>query len=245
MDFFRFDFSFAVGFGLLLALVASGCSTVRPVPNRRVGLLGDLIRRDRANRMDGRGPAAVPVDSTDGEPDTAREVPAETVTTIGKLGLHWPLRAVQITSQFGKRGSDFHEGIDLRAKDGTPVYAAQSGVVLYANSKIRGYGKMVLIKHAHGISTVYAHNSRLLVKKGDHVRLGQKIAISGRTGRSRGPHVHFEVRQGVAAIDPAQVMPFSRVALADVEQTPRKRRRARHSMPRITKISNEKKVASH
>jgi murein DD-endopeptidase MepM/ murein hydrolase activator NlpD len=119
----------------------------------------------------------------------------------------WPLRKVHVTSPFGERGREFHEGVDLRAKTGTSVYAAQSGVVLYAASRIRGYGRMVVIKHPSGLSTVYAHNSRLLVHRGQHVRQGQRIAISGATGHAHGPHVHFEVREGTVAIDPMQLMP--------------------------------------
>jgi murein DD-endopeptidase MepM/ murein hydrolase activator NlpD len=123
------------------------------------------------------------------------------------VSLHWPLSHVKVTSAFGQRGSEFHEGVDLKAATGTPVYAAQAGRVLYAGSKIRGYGRLIVLKHEHGISTVYAHNSKLLVKKGDHVAQGQKIAITGKSGKVSGPHLHFEVRKGVAAVDPIKVMP--------------------------------------
>lgn len=119
----------------------------------------------------------------------------------------WPVHDVQITSRFGTRGDDHHDGIDLRAPTGTPVLAAAPGKVIYSGSKIRGYGKMVVLKHDAKLSTIYAHNSKLYVKQGQQVRRGQRIALSGNTGRSTGPHVHFEIREGVTAINPASLLP--------------------------------------
>ena len=123
------------------------------------------------------------------------------------MSWQWPLKQVEVTSPFGRRPRDFHEGIDLRARTGTPVYSASSGRVLYAGTKIRGYGRMVVVKHDHGLSTIYAHNSRILVKKGQTVKQGEQIALSGNTGDSTAPHVHFEIRNGVAAVDPKAVLP--------------------------------------
>jgi murein DD-endopeptidase MepM/ murein hydrolase activator NlpD len=114
---------------------------------------------------------------------------------------------VEVTSPFGKRRREFHEGIDLRAKMHTPIYAAQSGTVIYADSKIRGYGRMIVIKHRGGLSTVYAHASKLLVHRGQRVVIGQKIALSGMSGHATGPHLHFEVRSGVIAVNPYNFLP--------------------------------------
>jgi len=119
----------------------------------------------------------------------------------------WPLRMVQVTSPYGQRGQEYHEGIDLRASYGTPVYASQTGVVLYADSKIRGYGKMVVLRHFGKIATIYAHNSKLLVRRGDRIRQGQKIAISGKSGHVRGAHLHFEIRRGLGSLDPMGYLP--------------------------------------
>lgn len=119
----------------------------------------------------------------------------------------WPLARNKVTSNFGERGDDHHDGIDLRASIGTPVYAAAEGSVLYAGSRIRGYGKMVVLKHRSGLSTVYAHNSKLVVSEGGRVKRGQKIALSGNSGRSSGPHVHFEIRKGTKAINPVALLP--------------------------------------
>ncbi len=119
----------------------------------------------------------------------------------------WPVREVQITSVFGRRGKAYHEGIDLRAACGTPVYAAQSGVVLYAGTRIRGYGKLVVIRHRGKVATIYAHNSKTLVQPGQHVTKGQQVAVSGKTGHVTGPHVHFEIRRGVSAVNPILYLP--------------------------------------
>jgi len=118
----------------------------------------------------------------------------------------WPANAV-ITSGFGWRRNPlgrrwrFHSGIDLGGKRGDPVYAAAQGKVITAGWS-GGFGRYVEIDHGFGIVTVYAHNHRLLVKEGDVVRRGQKIALMGSTGRSTGPHLHFEVHLDGAAVDP-------------------------------------------
>ncbi|NJM31960.1 MAG: M23 family metallopeptidase [Limnobacter sp.] len=110
-----------------------------------------------------------------------------------------PLDEAISVSRFGTRIDPFtgrrsrHEGIDFIAPTGTPILAAAAGVVVSAGYHA-GYGNMVDIEHSNNTVTRYGHASRLLVKKGDMVRLGQKIALVGSTGRSTGPHLHFEVR---------------------------------------------------
>ena len=136
------------------------------------------------------------------------------------IGMKWPLKKVQITSKFGYRNGEAHDGVDLRAPVGTPVYAAHEGRVLYAGNGIQGYGSLVVIRHPTGIATVYAHNSKLRVQKGQRVGRGQLIAFSGATGRASGPHVHFEVRAGSRPMDPLDLVgrassAHSSVALLD------------------------------
>lgn len=121
--------------------------------------------------------------------------------------LRWPLAAPRVTSRFGKRWGRPHEGIDMGAPIGTPVYAAAAGSVLYSGDQVRGYGNMVVLKHADGLVTVYAHNSRLLVRAGDQVGAGQEIARVGDTGRSTAPHLHFEVRRRDVPVDPIPFLP--------------------------------------
>lgn len=103
---------------------------------------------------------------------------------------------------FTSRGSEFHDGIDFGAPYGTKVVATGDGTVLFAGYQT-GYGRMVIISHGYGFTTCYAHNSALLVKKGDKVKRGQAIAKVGSTGRSTGPHVHYEVKVNGRNVNPA------------------------------------------
>lgn len=106
-------------------------------------------------------------------------------------------------SLFGWRSARrLHEGLDFRASRGTPVVAAERGSVLYVGQSLRGYGLIVVIGHGDDWSTSYAHLSRALVRRGDQVRKGQRIALSGNSGRSSGPHLHFEIRKGADPLDP-------------------------------------------
>jgi murein DD-endopeptidase MepM/ murein hydrolase activator NlpD len=117
----------------------------------------------------------------------------------------WPV-AGQISSYFGTRKRHGrrrqHEGIDIAAGKGTPVSSARSGHVIYADSKLSGYGKMVIVRHADAFTTVYAHLSEFSVKKGQFVSRGQLVGKVGKTGRARGLHLHFEVRNDKTAVDP-------------------------------------------
>lgn len=125
--------------------------------------------------------------------------------------LLWPA-AGPITSQFGWRthpifGTQrFHSGLDIGADYGDIVSAADGGVVIYADW-MGGYGKAVIIDHGGGISTLYAHNSELLVGAGEQVRKGQSVARVGSTGYSTGPHLHFEVRENGAPVSPLGYLP--------------------------------------
>ncbi len=119
----------------------------------------------------------------------------------GCVTLGWPVDA-PLSSGFGRRDARPHQGIDLSVPEGTPVRAACDGVVAYASDQLRGYGRMVVLEHLNGLSTVYAHNRSLLVQPGSLIHAGQVIAESGQTGRASGPHVHFEVRDRGNPIDP-------------------------------------------
>jgi murein DD-endopeptidase MepM/ murein hydrolase activator NlpD len=117
----------------------------------------------------------------------------------------WPVRYGRVSSPFGRRWGRMHKGIDLASPTGTPVHAVEGGVV--SRSKyMRGYGNLVEIRHSDMYITRYGHNSKRLVKAGQKVRKGQVIALVGSTGRSTGPHVHFEVRQNGTAINPVRFL---------------------------------------
>lgn len=113
----------------------------------------------------------------------------------------WPVRG-NVSSRFGMRRNHHHDGVDISAPRGTPVYAAASGRVIHADASLSGYGKMVIIKHGDRYSTVYAHNDELFVKVGQFVEQGERIALVGRTGRASSPHLHFEVRYDGRPRDP-------------------------------------------
>ena len=123
-------------------------------------------------------------------------------TATAKRKLMWPVKGGTLTSRFGTRNGKNHHGIDIGARRGTPIRAAHGGKVEFSGWGPTGYGLMIIIKHPSNLTTVYAHNSRNLVKKGSKVKRGQMIARVGKTGRASGPHVHFEVRNDTHAKNP-------------------------------------------
>jgi len=134
----------------------------------------------------------------------SRQVPA-----LGTGKLYWPVEGGgNITSRFGWRGRDWHPAVDIAAPEGTPVRAADSGVVTFAGWEA-GYGRLIIIDHGDGLTTRYGHLSRILVQPGDRVERGQVIGSVGQTGRATGPHLHFEVRIGGEARNPLQYYPSS------------------------------------
>lgn len=114
----------------------------------------------------------------------------------------WPARG-RVIQGFTSGGND---GINIAVPEGTQVKAAESGEVAYAGSELKGYGNMVLIRHAGGFVTAYAHNGALEVRKGDKVKRGQTIAKSGQTGNVSSPQLHFELRKGQTPIDPTRYL---------------------------------------
>ena len=130
---------------------------------------------------------------------------SQRVNKKSKYALSWPLKGV-ITTRFGKKHGRAHDGIDIAAARGEPVSSAAAGKVLYSD-RHGGYGNLVVIQHDGGLVTVYAHNLKNLVKKGQSVRLGQKIALVGDSGKASGPHLHFEVRRGADPQNPMRFLP--------------------------------------
>jgi murein DD-endopeptidase MepM/ murein hydrolase activator NlpD len=119
--------------------------------------------------------------------------------------LAWPLKGV-LYGRYGVRAGKRHDGIDIAAPEGTNVGAAAEGTVIYAGEQA-GYGSIVILKHEGGLVTLYAHNSRILVREGARVRRGEAIAKVGQTGRTSGPHLHFEVRDGTRPRNPLLFLP--------------------------------------
>ena len=117
----------------------------------------------------------------------------------------WPVRNGAVLSGFGApRRNHRHGGLDIKGVAGQPVLASRSGRVVYAGAGLRGYGKTVILDHRDGMQSLYAHNSTLLVRLGQHVEQGQTIARVGRTGNATTDHCHFEIRQNDRRVDPAR-----------------------------------------
>lgn len=131
----------------------------------------------------------------------------EDYSSLGKGRFLWPVpQFYKVSSHFGRRGGRNHDGIDIPAPKGTPIVSVDQGVVVYSDDGIRGYGNMIVIAHSDDIFTVYAHNRTNKVDKGDRVKKGEKIAEVGNTGRSTGPHLHFEIRVKNKSRNPAQFL---------------------------------------
>jgi len=163
-------------------------------------------------------PAAAPQNLATAEsPHSARlaspVAPAEEQSAVksaepaGKLeSFRWPVRG-RVIAGFGPKPNGLqNDGINVAVPEGTPVKAAEDGVVAYAGNELKGYGNLVLLRHANGFVTAYAHASEILVKKGDVVKRGQTIAKSGQTGSVTSPQLHFEIRKGSTPVDPAQYL---------------------------------------
>lgn len=120
-------------------------------------------------------------------------------------GMIWPIRG-RVTSEYGPRWGRMHQGIDIANSNGTPIYAAKDGEVIVSGSQ-GGYGQAIVIAHGGGLSTLYAHQSRLAVSEGTVVRQGQLIGYVGSTGNSTGNHVHFETRVNGSAQNPRRYLP--------------------------------------
>ena len=117
-------------------------------------------------------------------------------------GFMWPVRG-SVISGYGPKKAGYHnDGVNIRARLGATVQASESGVVVHASNKLQGYGNLVLIKHQNGWVTAYAHNDKILVRKGQQVARGQAVAEVGSTGRVDSPQLHFEMRKGSRAVNP-------------------------------------------
>jgi murein DD-endopeptidase MepM/ murein hydrolase activator NlpD len=121
-------------------------------------------------------------------------------------GFRWPVRG-RVIAGFGPKPNGLqNDGINLAVPEGTPVKAADDGVVAYAGNELKGYGNLVLVRHSNGFVTAYAHASEIMVKRGDSVKRGQVIAKSGQTGSVTSPQLHFEIRKGATPVDPSQYL---------------------------------------
>ena len=166
-------------------------------------------------------PAAKPVAVASAEPPQKARVAAEAPAadlpeaqspvkaadaTNAVPTFRWPVRGRVITGYGAKNNGKQNDGINVAVPEGTPVKAAEDGVVAYSGSELKGYGNLILVRHSNGYVTAYAHASELMVKRGDTIKRGQVIAKSGQTGEVGSPQLHFEIRKGSSAVDPLQFL---------------------------------------
>ena len=148
---------------------------------------------------------------------SARIVTPETQTTTqsvttaaqpaGNLpSFRWPVKGRIIAAFGSKMDGTQNDGINLAVPEGTPIKAADDGVVAYAGNELKGYGNLVLIRHANGYVSAYANASEILVKRGDTIKRGQVIAHAGQTGNVTSPQLHFEIRKGSTPLDPTKYL---------------------------------------
>ncbi|MDH3230866.1 MAG: M23 family metallopeptidase [Alphaproteobacteria bacterium] len=163
-----------------------------------------------SNQVARASPAAAPAPtprpaSRQATPSQVAALPSPPPRT-GRLFL-WPVKGEMIAKFGSQPGGRHNDGINIGARRGDTVVAAESGVVAYAGNELRGFGNLLLIKHADGFMTAYAHNDALLVKRGQKVRKGDAIARVGSSGSVGKPQLHFEIRKGRKAVDPLGYLP--------------------------------------
>jgi murein DD-endopeptidase MepM/ murein hydrolase activator NlpD len=213
----------------------TAANSITPETPLKLGMKLTIPARTGATKTASLAPAA-PVASAPGKPATLQSVrpgeqPAASArvaaptaeatadepgpaAAAGLPSFRWPLRG-RVTTNFGaKTVGGASDGIDLAVPEGTAVRAADDGVVAYAGNELKGYGNLVLIRHANGFVTAYANASEINVKRNDQVHRGQVIAKSGQTGSAATPQLHFEIRKNSAPVDPMQYLPSDKTASA-------------------------------
>lgn len=144
--------------------------------------------------------------ATGAEPAEAEPATKAAEATGGLPSFRWPVRGRVIAGYGAKTDGKQNDGINLAVPEGTPIKAAEDGVVAYSGNELKGYGNLVLVRHTNGYVTAYAHASELMVKRGDTIKRGQIIAKSGQTGEVGSPQLHFEIRKGSSPVDPQKFL---------------------------------------
>ncbi len=130
----------------------------------------------------------------------------------GRKGFIWPVQGTVLLKYGAGAGGLYNDGVNIRAERGAPILAADNGVVTYVGNELRGFGNLILIKHADDYVTAYAHTENPMVARGDVVERGQKISSVGSTGAVTQPQLHFEIRRGRKSADPMKYLPQTMVS---------------------------------
>lgn len=186
--------------------IPGGSATADPAPVKvasrddNVPVPGDNPSRSDAEDAPAPAPEKTRVAALPSKKEEKKLLPDPAPMTDNSF--RWPVRGRVIASFGSKPNGKHNDGINVAVPMGTSVKAAENGVVAYAGSELEGYGNLILIRHANGWVSAYAHNDEILVKRGDEVRRGQVISKAGKTGSVSQPQVHFELRKGSQPVDP-------------------------------------------
>ena len=150
--------------------------------------------------------SAKPAASEKAEADAPAKVVEVPAPPAGGGRFLWPVKGAVISEYGGKPDGSQNDGVNIAAAKGTPVIAADTGVVAYVGNELRSYGNLLLIRHASGLVTAYAHLDTTLVQRGAKVKRGQTIGTVGASGKVGSPQIHFEVRRGSQAVDPGDYL---------------------------------------
>ncbi len=193
--------------GQTLVVPAAGSATiVASAPAAKVdqvttGATAPAVKPGAVAKSDHAAAAATPPKKAEKVIDDAEKDAAAAPDATGIGRMRWPVRG-RVISGFGSGGGKNGDGIDIAVPEGTPVKAAENGVVIYAGDGLKEFGNTVLVRHEDGLVTVYGHASELKVARGDKVKRGQEIAVSGMSGTTDTPKLHFEVRKNSSPVDP-------------------------------------------
>lgn len=170
-------------FALMLSACASGTSTV--------------------------GTAVQQQDEDVNLPSFSNDSPSPSTSTSPSkaFAFDWPVNEARLTRGFLPHKRRPHLGIDLAAPKGTKILASHDGMVIYAGRDFKGFGKMILLESGYGWATIYGHLDKINVREGQMIRQGETIGLMGRTGRSTGVHLHFEIRRNKGPVDPLPLLP--------------------------------------
>jgi murein DD-endopeptidase MepM/ murein hydrolase activator NlpD len=203
------DTSAKLGIGMKLTVPGTRSAAIEPAPapavsSQQVAALSPPATRAVTPPQSARlAQSSGQVEEKPVEP-AATAKPAETTSALPSF--RWPVRGKVITGYGAKTNGKANDGINLAVPEGTPVKAAEDGIVAYSGNELKGYGNLILVRHSNGYVTAYAHASELLVRRGDTIKRGQVIAKSGQSGEVSSPQLHFEIRKGSSPVDPQQFL---------------------------------------
>jgi murein DD-endopeptidase MepM/ murein hydrolase activator NlpD len=179
------------------ALVTTVPAAADPAAAKPLGKKGEAAKVAQAAQV----AAPAQVASLDNSAPTTS--PVETTKAVAEAGFRWPARG-RVIQGFGDKNGVKSTGINISLPQGTPIKAAEAGVVAYAGSEVKGFGNLVMIRHSDGWVSVYGNASEIKVKRGDEIKRGQVIALSGQSGDVSAPQLHFELRKGSVPVDPVE-----------------------------------------